>query len=105
MRVFVSETKICKVTVLQQKPVSPPSKVLGLTGWRLYPRVSVGFLISGCYVLFGKGQVDRVRGGKVGGETSNTTKNGGLAFGGACRSAVVLSGGLRGTPQAPAASS
>lgn len=92
MHVFVSETQICEIIGLQQRPVSPTS-----SPWaEAVAAVPSGFRgLFEFWILhgFGKGQVDRVRGGKVGGETSNTTKNGGLAFGGACRSAVALSGG------------
>lgn len=92
MRVFVSETQICEIIGLQQRPVSPTSGPWA----EAVAAVPSGFRgLFEFWILhgFGKGQVDRVRGGKVGGETSNTTKNGGLAFGGACRSAVALSGG------------
>lgn len=84
MRVFVSETQICEIIGLQQKPVSPTSGpwaeavAAAPSGFR---GLFEFWMLRG----FGKGQVDCVTGGKVGSETSNTTKNGGLAFEGACR--------------------
>lgn len=68
MHVFVSETQICEIIGLQQRPVSPTSGPWA----EAVAAVPSGFRgLFEFWMLrgFGKGQVDRVRGGKVGSET------------------------------------